>query len=193
MDGSMLRMDKNEVMTTGIQEDSARNSLQNVVKVSSFKGATAECSGRIEFEISRIDDLSSLNISSKVSTQSPAACAMKCYETANCVLAAYVPSRNDESTKATCMLTSNSECDYTISAVTELTRIRQAEVVEPALSVGQCAEICWRYNCTVSQYDYKSNLCSLTSIKGQDDCPKEMPIAVESDELVLLKCVRCFT
>ncbi|EJW87037.1 PAN domain-containing protein, partial [Wuchereria bancrofti] len=214
-----------QIMTTNVpinqfQEDFIGNSLQNSAKIRLVEGTPARCLGRVEFEISEMEDLSQLDVTSEIMIESPAACAMKCYETVNCVLAVYKPSQNDESTNAVCMLTADSaicspeekfipqhksglsalvisclrctKCHYSISMVTELTRIQQAETVEPALSIGQCGEICWKHNCTVAQYDHRSNLCSLISMKGQQECPQETPIAVNGDEPVLLECVRCF-
>lgn len=214
-----------QIMTTDVpinqfQEDFIGNSLHNSAKTRLVDGTPARCLGRVEFEISEMEDLSQLNVTSEIMIESPAACAMKCYETANCVLAVYKPSQDDESTNAVCMLTADSaicspeqkfipqhksdlstlvisclkctKCHYSISMVTELTRIRQAVTVEPALSIGQCGEICWKHNCTVAQYDHRSNLCSLTSMKDQQECPQETPIEVNGDEPVLLECVRCF-
>ncbi|VBB25467.1 unnamed protein product [Acanthocheilonema viteae] len=208
------------IVINQLQESFTKNSLQNIAKIKHSEGAINECLGRIEFEILEVEDLSQLNVTSEIIIESPAACATKCYNTANCVLAVYKPSQNDESANAVCMLTSNpavcttqeksipqhkadlspfiisclkcTKCNYTIGTVTELTRINQAEIVEPALSIGQCGEICWKHNCTVAQYDHRSNLCSLTSVKGQKDCPHETPIVVNGDEPVLLECVRCF-
>ncbi|MCP9261847.1 Paternally-expressed protein [Dirofilaria immitis] len=234
VDGISVAEDADEQTTTDIlinnlQDDPTKNFLLNTTKIGLFKGIVAGCPGRIEFEILEAEDLSQLNVTSEILVESPAACAMKCYEAefetninylkANCVLAAYKPSENDEST-AICLLTNNSgvcspqekfipqhksdvspliisclkctKCNYTISAITELTRIHRSEIVEPALSTGQCAKICWKHNCTVSQYDHRSNLCSLSLVKGQKDCPQETPIVVNGDEVVLLECVRCF-
>ncbi|EFO25324.2 hypothetical protein LOAG_03162 [Loa loa] len=209
------------VVINKLQKDIAKNSLQNIAKIKPFEGTPTECLGRIEFEILAIEDLSQLNITNETAVESPAACAMKCYKAVNCLLAIYKESQNDESTSAVCMLTSNSaicssekkfipqhksdlspiiisclkctKCNYVISTMTELTRIQQGETVEPALSIGQCGEICWKHNCTVAQYDHKSNLCLLTSMKNQQDCSQETPIVVNGDEPVLLECVRCFT
>ncbi|CAG9537653.1 unnamed protein product [Cercopithifilaria johnstoni] len=220
---SVTKKADDETMTgiaiSQLQESFTKNSLQNLAKIKPFEEATTECLGRIEFEIVEVD-FSQLNITNEIIIESPAACATKCYKMANCFLAAYKPSQNDESTGAVCMLTSNpavctteekfipqhksdlspfaisclkcTKCDYTISAVTELTRIHKAETVLPALSVEQCSEICWKHNCTAAQYDHKSNLCSLTSVNGQKNCTQEMPITVNGDEPVLLECVRCF-
>uniref|UniRef100_A0A0R3RFL7 Apple domain-containing protein n=1 Tax=Elaeophora elaphi TaxID=1147741 RepID=A0A0R3RFL7_9BILA len=214
-----------DIVLSQLQEGFNKNSLQNIIKIKPSEGRTGECLGRIEFEILEAD-LSQLNVTNEIIVESPAACARKCYETANCILAAYKPSQNDESTtSAVCMLTSNAadctpqekfipqhksdlspliisclkctKCNYTIREETKLTRLHQAEIVEPALSIGQCSEICWKHSCTFAQYDHRSNLvsmlCSLTSVKGEEDCSKEKPVIVDGDEPVLLECVRCFT
>ncbi|VDP11533.1 unnamed protein product [Onchocerca flexuosa] len=209
----------NDIVISDTQRDSVENSLLKSAKINPFKGKIVECPGRIEFEILEVGDLSQLTVTNEILVESPAACAMKCYETANCTLAAYKPNQNDEST-AVCLLTSDSavcssqkesvpqhkadvspfiisclkctKCNYTISAVTELTKIHQPQIVEPALSIGQCAEICSKHNCTISQYDHKSNLCSLTLVESQAECPLETPILVNGDEAVSLECVRCF-
>ncbi|VDK67410.1 unnamed protein product [Litomosoides sigmodontis] len=172
--------------------ESPKRPLRNIVKIKPFQGPSTECFGRIEFEIFEVEDLSQLNVTNEITVESPAACARKCYDTANCVLAAYKQSASDESTSAVCVLTSNqaactvqakpvpqykshlsqfiisclkcTKCHYTISAVTELTRISQAEAVESALSIGQCGERCWEHKCAVAQYDDKSNLVRVSQL-----------------------------
>ncbi|VDK27244.1 unnamed protein product, partial [Gongylonema pulchrum] len=189
------------------------------VKMTSFQGTATGCPGRIEFEVSSIGELPPLNISSEATAETPADCARKCYEDADCVLAGFVPSPNGQST---CLLTSDIgicspedkpvpqhtanapfiisclkcsskfKCNYTLSEVVELTRLHEVDAIEPVLSISQCAEACSRRNCAVAHYDHKSNLCSLSSEKKFGECSEEKPLAVDGDEPVLLECVRCF-
>ncbi|VDN05272.1 unnamed protein product [Thelazia callipaeda] len=196
-----------------------RNFDRENIKFTSQESSSI-CPGRIEFEVSTFSGLPKLNnITSEVNTESPADCAEKCYRNAECVLAVFVPTKvGDTTISAVCMLTSDpgicsdegyfvpqhtaenaiiisclkcTKCNYTVTPVTELTRIKEPKKIEPVLSAEQCAKLCAKENCTYSQYDHKANLCSLESSISHEKCSTEMPVAVNGDEPVLLECVRC--
>ncbi|VDK20367.1 unnamed protein product, partial [Anisakis simplex] len=171
------------------QETAQTVSLQSPMPTSIiYEGTPSNCAGRLEFQRIPIANVRKLNVTRQVPARTPADCARQCFETENCSLAGYIPNISGEPTNGACMLTSGAEvcgegeemvpqhaslsafliscircsaCKYVIS--TELPKQRQLpefDDFEVVSSVGKCAELCAKQNCSLAKYDSSTGLVS---------------------------------